>query len=308
MTLQQLKYIIAIERYRSFAKAAEACNISQPTLSGMLQKLEEELGIRIFDRSNKSVSPTKAGEEIIAQARCTIAQAERIPQMVQEARGGVSGPLNLSVGPTIAPYILPQFISLYTETYPLVELSIREMKAEAMLEALQRGELDAGMALSNNARAGILEIPLYTEPFWVYLSDKCWRRLPVFRPENLENEQMWIMKEAQCLRESAFSFCRARAKGRHIYEAGSIETLIRVVDLCGGYTIIPEMHLPLLNEEQKQRVRRIEGEHHSCRRVSLYIREDYIREKMLQTITTTLLHFVPRNMMEPRIAKFGIRL
>lgn len=308
MTLQQLKYIIAIDRHRNFAKAAEACNISQPTLSSMLQKLEEELGIRLFERNNKSVSPTSAGETILSQARRTLAEAERIPQMIQEAKGNVSGPLTLSVGPTIAPYILPQFICMYVETYPNVELSIREMKADGMLEALLRGELDAGMALSGNASTGILEIPLYTEPFWVYLSEKCWRRLPVFRPENLENEQMWIMKEAQCLRESAFSFCRARAKGRHIYEAGSIETLLRVVDLCGGYTIVPEMHLPMLSEEQRNRVQRIEGEHHSCRRVSLYIREDYIREKMLETITTTLLRFVPKEMMEPRIAKFGIRL
>lgn len=308
MTLQQLKYIVAIEQYRSFARAAEACDISQPTLSSMLQKLEEELDVRLFERNNKSVTPTQAGLEIVAQAQRALAQAERIPQLVLEAKGSVSGALNLSVGPTIAPYLLPSFICHYIATYPQVELTIRELKAEAMIQALQRGELDAGLALSGNLQAGILEIPLYTEPFWVYLSDKCWRKLPVFRPEDLENEQMWIMKEAQCLRESAFSFCRARARGKQIYEAGSIETLIRVVDLCGGYTIVPQMHLPLLTDEQRNRVRRIEGDHHSYRRISLYIREDYIRQQMLQTIADTLLRFVPREMMEARITKFGIRL
>ena len=112
----------------------------------------------------------------------------------------------------------------------------------------------------------------------VYLAEDCWRKLPVFKPENLEHEKMWIMKEAQCLRDSAFSFCKARTKGNRVYEAGSIETLIRIVDENGGFTIIPEMHLPFLTDRQRENVRRIEGDYLSQRRVSLYIREDYIRQ------------------------------
>ena len=142
----------------------------------------------------------------------------------------------------------------------------------------------------------------------VYLSEHCWRKLPVFRPENLEHEKMWVMKEAQCLRESAFSFCKARTKGRHVYEAGSIDTLIRIVDENGGFTIIPEMHLPFLSDKQRGNVRRIEGDHLSQRRVSLYIREDYIRQSMLNTITKTLLRFMPDKMMEEQIVKYGIKL
>ena len=141
------------------------------------------------------------------------------------------------------------------------------------------------------------------------------------------------MKEAQCLRESAFSFCKARieqekndarissserdaarpkvkarTKGNRVYEAGSIETLIRIVDENGGFTIIPEMHLPFLSDSQRENVRRIEGDYLSQRRVSLYIREDYIRQRMLNTITDTLLRFMPEGMMEERIVKYGIRL
>ena len=308
MTLQQLKYIVAIDRWRNFAKAAEQCGISQPTLSAMLVKLEEELDVRIFERNNKSVTPTAAGEIIIRQAEKALAEAERITELVAEDKGSVNGGLILSVGPTIAPYILPKFIRHYMEHYPTVKLSVREMKADVMLSELQLGRLDAGIAISGNSRQGILEVPLYTERFMVYLAESCWRKLPVFKPENLEHEKMWIMKEAQCLRESAFSFCKARTKGNRVYEAGSIETLIRIVDENGGFTIIPEMHLPFLSDSQRENVRRIEGDYLSQRRVSLYIREDYIRQRMLNTITDTLLQFMPEGMMDERIAKFGIRL
>lgn len=308
MTLQQLKYIVAIDRYRNFAKAADACGISQPTLSAMLVKLEEELDVRIFERSNKSVTPTIAGEKIIRQAERAIAEAERIAELVSEDKGDVAGRFNLSVGPTIAPYVLPKFIRHYIEAYPQVKLSIREMKADVMLSELQLGHLDAGIAISGNSRQGILEVPLYTEKFMVYLAEDCWRKLPVFKPENLEHEKMWIMKEAQCLRDSAFSFCKARTKGNRVYEAGSIETLIRIVDENGGFTIIPEMHLPFLTDRQRENVRRIEGDYLSQRRVSLYIREDYIRQSMLNTITKTLLRFMPEGMMEERIMKYGVKL
>ena len=308
MTLQQLKYIVAIDRYRNFAKAADSCGISQPTLSAMLVKLEEELDVRIFERSNKSVTPTIAGEKIIRQAERAIAEAERIAELVSEDKGDVAGEFNLSVGPTIAPYVLPKFIRHYIEAYPQVKLSIREMKADVMLSELQLGHLDAGIAISGNSRQGILEVPLYTEKFMVYLAEDCWRKLPVFKPENLEHEKMWIMKEAQCLRDSAFSFCKARTKGNRVYEAGSIETLIRIVDENGGFTIIPEMHLPFLTDRQRENVRRIEGDYLSQRRVSLYIREDYIRQSMLNTITKTLLRFMPEGMMEERIMKYGVKL
>ena len=237
MTLQQLKYIVAIDRYRNFAKAADACGISQPTLSAMLVKLEEELDVRIFERNNKNVQPTANGEQIIRQAERTLTEAERITWIVSEEKGKVAGELSLSVGPTIAPYILPKFIKHYVADFPQVTLSVKELKADAMLSELQLGHLDAGIAISGNVQQGILEIPLYTERFMVYLSENCWRKLPVFHPKNLEHEKMWVMKEAQCLRDSAFSFCKAKTKGRHIYEAGSIETLIRIVDENGGFTI-----------------------------------------------------------------------
>lgn len=308
MNLQQLKYVVAVNRFRNFAKAAESCNVSQPTLSAMLQKLEEELDIRIFERSNKSVTPTTAGEKIIRQAETALLEIDRIGEIVLEGKGQIGGKFALSVGPTIAPYILPKFIKKYRESFPSVELSIQELKVNFMLDALLRGELDAGIAISENAREGILEIPLYTEKFLVYLAESCWRKLPVFKPDNLEHENMWIMKDAQCLRDSAFSFCKSRQKGNHIYEAGSITTLVHIVDENGGFTIIPEMHLPFLSDKQRENVRPIEGNYLSQRRVSLYIKEDYIRQRMLNTVTDTLKKFIPERMINERVRKYGIKL
>lgn len=308
MNLQQLRYVVAVNRFRNFAKAAESCNVSQPTLSAMLQKLEEELDIRIFERSNKSVTPTTAGEKIIRQAETALLEIDRIGEIVLEGKGQIGGKFALSVGPTIAPYILPKFIKKYRESFPSVELSIQELKVNFMLDALLRGELDAGIAISENAREGILEIPLYTEKFLVYLAESCWRKLPVFKPDNLEHENMWIMKDAQCLRDSAFSFCKSRQKGNHIYEAGSITTLVHIVDENGGFTIIPEMHLPFLSDKQRENVRPIEGDYLSQRRVSLYIKEDYIRQRMLNTVTDTLKKFIPEKMINERVRKYGIKL
>jgi len=308
MTLQQLKYIIAVNRFRNFAKAAESCNVSQPTLSAMLVKMEEELDTRIFERSNKSVTPTTAGEKIIRQAENVLMEMSRIEEIVAEDKGNIGGRFALSIGPTIAPYILPKFIKHYRETYPSVELSIQELKTNYMMEALLKREMDAGIAIYGNARDGLLEIPLYTEKFYVYLAESCWRKLPVFQLDNLEHENMWIMKDAQCFRNSAFSFCKSHGKGHRIYEAGSIDTLIRIVDENGGFTIIPEMHLPFLNEKQRDNVRRIEGNHFSQRKVSLYIKEDYVRQGMLNTITDTLKRFMPKGMLGEGIVKFGIKL
>ena len=308
MNLQQLRYVVAVNRFRNFAKAAESCNVSQPTLSAMLQKLEEELDIRIFERSNKSVTPTTAGEKIIRQAETALLEIDRIGEIVLEGKGQIGGKFALSVGPTIAPYILPKFIKKYRESFPSVELSIQELKVNFMLDALLRGELDAGIAISENAGEGILEIPLYIEKFLVYLAESCWRKLPVFKPDNLEHENMWIMKDAQCLRDSAFSFCKSRQKGNHIYEAGSITTLVHIVDENGGFTIIPEMHLPFLSDKQRENVRPIEGDYLSQRRVSLYIKEDYIRQRMLNTVTDTLKKFISERMINERVRKYGIKL
>ena len=308
MTLQQLHYIIAVDKYRSFAKAAHSLSITQPTLSKMIANLEDELDVRIFDRSNRHVSPTAIGREIIAQAVRAVREAERIAEIVADTRSSLSGDLNMAVGPSIAPYILPQFIRIYSEEYPQVALKIEELRPENMFEALRAERIDIAVCTATEVREDLLEIPLYTEPFRVYLSDTCRQNHATFTPEELSHESMWVMKEAQCLRESAFSFCKARSAGRRVYEAGNIEPLVSVVDANGGLTIIPEMHMALLTEAQRKNVRPLTGDFRSMRRVAMYIRRDYVRERMLGSVIAAIKRIVPAPMLDPYIRKDRISL
>lgn len=297
MTLQQLRYIVAIDRYRSFARAAAELEITQPTLSALLVKLEDELGVRLFERSNKSVKPTAIGEIVIQLAETVLNEADRITDTVAEQKGEVSGSLSICIGPTIAPYLMPWFIKKYTATYPDVKLTVNEMKGDAIVESLRLGKTDIGIAISDRVAPGVESIPFYKESFYVYMAKDCLMKIPIFNPADLVHEKMWIMKESQCMRESAFSFCKTRSIGRHIYEAGSIETLIRIVDINGGFTIIPEMHLPFLSDAQKKNVRPIDGNYVSKRSVSIYIRKDFMRFRILKSVIETLLTIIPKKMI-----------
>lgn len=301
MTLQQLRYVIAVNQFRSFAKAAEHCDVTQPTLSKMIANLEDELDVRLFERNNKFVEPTALGIKIILQAEKALMEIERINEIVEETKYELTGDLRLSVGPSIAPYILPDFIRVFGADYPHVSLTVEELRLDSMFESLLSGRTDIAIAIGGNKRDDVFEIPLYNELFWVYLAESCLRKQPEFTPGLLSHESMWVMKEAQCLRESAFSFCKARESGRRIYEAGNIETLVRVVDSNGGFTIIPEMHLPLLSVEQRRNVRPLRGDSKSMRRVSLYIRHDYVREKMLNSVIATVKSIVPSHMLDQYI-------
>ena len=297
-----------MDRYQSFAAASEAINVTQPTISAMIVKLEDELDVRLFDRTNRKVVTTAVGLKIVEQARRILMEANRLKEMVDDAKGSVSGKFRLSVGPSISPYILPDFIKIFLSDYPEVELSVEEMRPETMIKSLLEASIDAGIATTGHICPGVFEIPLYTERFLVYLSEDYQLNHAVFNPQELGHEHIWVMKEVQCLRDSAFSFCKGRAGKRHVYEAGNIETLIRIVDANGGYTIIPEMHLPMLTDRQRLNVRNIDGNHLSMRRVSMYIREDCVRERMLNAIVDTLKQYIPSTMMDSSLIKKGIRL
>ena len=145
MTLQQLEYVVAVAEHRHFLKAAEACDVTQPTLSSMVQKLEEELGVKIFNRRIKPIALTPVGETIVAQARQTLAQAQRLKACVDEAQHTPRGTFSIAVLPTIAPYLIPRFYPEFSRRYPDVELHITEMKTSAIKTALINGEIDAGI-------------------------------------------------------------------------------------------------------------------------------------------------------------------
>ena len=291
MTLQQLKYVIAVNKYRNFAKAADACAVTQPTLSAMLQKLESELDVRIFERTSKAVTPTPVGLKIIRQAEKTINDAQALENIVNQEKDSVSGELNLSVGPTISPYILPGFIKAYSAAYPDVQLKIRDLKISSMLNGLLDGSIDAGIGISGNMRRGILELPLYFDPVVAYIVDK--------GNGDGNNEFLWIMKEALSLRESAFSYYKADIEHCDIYEASNLETLIHMVDTMGGRTVIPQMHVKYLSAEQRKHVVEMNGdENYPVRHFSLYVKSDYMREKMFNSLVDTLKRVIPTHQLE----------
>jgi len=295
MTLQQLKYVVAVNKYRNFAKAADACSVTQPTLSAMLMKLENELGIRIFERTSKTVAPTTSGEKVILLAEKALANAARIQSVVDEEKGSASGELKLSIGPTIAPYILPDFINRYTQQFPQVQLLIKDMKLSSVLNALLDGSIDAGIGIAGNVRKGIKEIPLYTEPIEVYSS--------AGKNNAAGNGFIWVMKEALSLRENTFSHFKEESNASHIYEATSIEQLVRLVDLEGGTTMIPHMHLRYLTDEQRRNVIQVRPEEMAQRHISLYVRSNYERKQMLESIATVLKQIIPVQMLDDGFAK-----
>ena len=291
MTLQQLKYVIAVNKYRNFAKAANACAVTQPTLSAMLSKLEAELDVKIFERTNKNVIPTPVGIKIIKQAEKTVADAVALKSLVSNGENGLSGELNLAAGPTISPYILPEFIQHFSAKYPHVQLRIQEMKISSMLNMLLNRSIDAGIGIAGNMRKGILEIPLYFDPVVAYVVDK---------GTESNKEFIWVMKEAISLRESAFSFYKAYKEGCPIYEASNLETLIHMVDTIGGRTVIPKMHLKFLSAEQRRHVvEPTANQTNPVRHFSLYVKSDFISEKMLRSLLTSLRRVIPPHLQEP---------
>ena len=308
MTLQQMEYIVALDKYRHFVLAAEACGVTQPTLSAMVQKLEEELDVKIFNRDRKNISPTAIGEKIIRQAQTTLNEALRIKEIVADETDSMSGHLRLGVLPTIAPYIVPGFILHFSRSYPDVTLSIDEKESKTLLQDLRYGNLDMALTTTPDDMSRLLEIPVYVENFVAYFSDACSRARDLIAGGNLPADHIWILKEGHCVPDGLQDLCTNMAKGNHIYEAGSIDTLIRIVDSNGGYTIIPELHLDFLSERQKENVVRLNVDPPAQRRVSLVIKEDFVRERILNAVISTLKSVLPPHMLEEGIRKKSVRL
>lgn len=307
MTIQQLEYIVAVARHRHFVKAAEACNVSQPTLSAMIQKLEEELDVKIFDRTKHPVEPTAIGSRIIAQAQTAINDMNRVREVVLSEVNELSGNLNIGVLPTIAPYLVPQFICKFAEAHPTVALRISEMRTNALMAGLTDSSLDMAIMTTPTGNTDLLEIPIYYERFVAYLSPLCQQQPAVLEAGHMPEENLWVLQEGQCiLRDQVFNFCESKTTNR-IYEAGSIDTLIRIVDHNGGYTVIPQLHLNFLTSNQKKNIREITSPP-ARREVSIVIRHDYVKERMLNAVADTVKQIIPEEMLDKHLLKFPIKL
>ncbi len=306
MNIQQLEYIVAVDTYRHFAKAAEASFVTQPTLSMMIQKLEEELGVKIFDRGQQPVQPTPIGTLIINQARIIVSQVKQVKNIVDEEKGVLQGNLRLGVIPTIAPYLLPELIRLHNLSNNEVELVIEEATTDQILEKLIAGTLDVGLLATplNNDR--LREHPIYYERFFAYVSPEetslyAKRELS---EEDLNINRLWLLTDTHCLKNQILKLCNMRRK-RNVhtllsYEAGSIATLVNIVDNNSGLTIIPEMALRHLSERQQQNVRPLKSPV-PVREVSLVTRKEFLRERMLDILTQEIRASVPQEMLSKNL-------
>ncbi len=307
MTLQQLEYIVAVNKHRHFVTASEQCGVTQPTLSLMIQKLELELGVTIFDRAKHPIEPTAMGQRLIAQAEITLREMRKLKEMVHTETESLSGSLKIGVIPTLAPYLIPEFIHLFKTKYQEVDLSISEMRTASLIEALNKESLDMMIAATPLEQPGFYEIPLYYEKFVAYFSpDNPFRDAPLLAG-SMPQENLWVLQEGHCVRSQIFNFCERSVDYNHVFEAGSIETLVRIVDKNGGYSVIPELHLAFLTEEQRKNVREINAPA-PVREISLVIKKDLIKERLINAVADTIKAVMPEHMLDERLKKFAIRL
>ena len=308
MTLQQLEYVLALEKTRHFVRAAEMCGVTQPTLSAMIQKLEDELDCKIFDRSRQPIEVTEIGHSIIQQAQVIIYQSNQLKETVKSEKDNLSGTLNLAVIPTIAPYLLPQFIAKFKTLYPEITLKVNEMHTSTIIEKLRVAEIDMAILSTPLDDPKILEVPLYYERFVAYISpnEPIYSRTEMSATD-MPLDKLWVLEEGHCLRNRVFNFCVEKPVQNSTYEAGSIGTLVRIVDVNGGYTVIPELHVDLLSEEQKKNLREI-VKPEATREISVVIRHDFVREGILNAVAECIKEIIPSHMLDARLKKFAIRL
>jgi len=308
MTLQQLEYVLALEKTHHFVRAAEMCGVTQPTLSAMIQKLEDELDCKIFDRSRQPIEVTEIGKHIIKQAQIIIYQANQLKESVRTEKNNLVGSLNLAIIPTIAPYLLPQFISAFKNMYPDISLKVSEMHTDTIIQKLRIAEIDMAILSTPLLDPKILEVPLYYEKFVAYISpsESIYNRTEL-SANDMPLDKLWVLEQGHCLRNQVFNFCNEEIKHFSTYEAGSIDTLVKIVDLNGGYTVIPELHMDLLSEKQRLNLREI-TKPEATREISVVIRHDFVREGILNAVAECVKQIIPSHMLDTRLKKFAIRL
>lgn len=299
MTLVQLEYIVAVDTYRSFVSAAEKCFVTQPTLSMQIQKLEEFLGVKIFDRSKQPVTPTEIGAQIIEQARLVLQESSKIKEIINDQKQDVTGELKIGIIPTIAPYLLPQVIAAMLNKYPDLKLMIWEYTTEDIIHHLKTGVIDCGILATPLVDQHINEHPLYYENFVGYVSksSKLYKKKTI-DAEDFEEENIWLLNEGHCMRSQVLNICRSTKNNKLqalTYNTGSVETLIRMVDVNDGTTLLPELSLHDLNNKQLNKVRYFKSPE-PVREISLVTHKSFVKKKMLKALQDEILTLIPKGM------------
>lgn len=300
MNIQQLEYVIALDSHRHFVKAAEKCFVTQATLSMMIKKLEDELDVKIFDRSRQPVVPTEIGKKIIAQAKIILNESNRLKEMVVDEQAELKGELRIGVIPTLAPYLLPLFMNSFLKKYPSVKLKISEFTTDQIIHKLEQHDLDAGLLSTPLNQPSLKEQPLFYEQFVVYASsdDKILKKKFVLA-KDIDVNRLCLLEEGHCLRSQVFNLCELRNKEQEFrqldFETGSIETLKRIVEVNEGITILPMLALKSMTVKQKQNIRYFKAPV-PVREVGLVTYRYFVKEKLIQSLKEEILNHIPPEM------------
>lgn len=293
MNLQQLSYLVALDTHRQFGLAADKCCVSQPALSVQVQKLEEELGVLLFDRSQRGAEPTAVGIKVVAQARRVLREAQQLRELVQLEKGEVVGELRLGVIPTLAPYLVPRFLVSLTAAYPELRVRVEELRSEEIMQQLKDYRLDVGLLVTPLDDRQLRELPLLDEPFLLLASEThpLAARATV-QPADLQQPGLWLMQQGHCFRNQVLNLCgSASPTGAITYESGSIETLKELVRRHHGYTLVPE--LAVLEEVDTNLLIKRFAAPAPVREVSLVVHHGFVRTALLAALRDLILGSVP---------------
>jgi len=306
LSLGQLAYVVAVDTHRHFGRAAAACNVTQPTLSMQLRKLETSLGVSLFDRSRSPVVPTDVGRLVVEQARVALREAERIVDLLGGDEGRVTGELRLGVIPTLAPYLLPRLVPAFVRRHPGIALVLEERVTGDVLEGLRRETLDAGIVASAMAGPEVTERVLFREPFVGYVS--AGHRLAgrrVLTPADLSIDDLWLLAEGHCFREQAIRLCRRRTSRRPAaagdtagarFESGNLETLARLVEQGVGMTLLPALAAADLRTDAQRALIRPFARPAPMREVRLVRRRAHLKQHLVDALVAELLAVLPEEL------------
>ena len=300
MTLQQLEYIVAVYRTRHFVKAAEACGVTQPTLSAMIQKLEAELDVKLFERSSQQVMPTAIGKVVVEQAWKVLNRARKLKDIVAEEKKSLTGTFRLGILPTIAPYLLPRFFPRLMRENSSLEIRVVEMKTADIRRAIDRGEIDAAVMVDTGDLDDYVLTTLFYEQFLAYVSpsDQLSAKKSI-KTSDLSNELLWLLDEGHCFRDQLVKYCQLKAAktSQSAYSLGSIETFMRIVENGQGMTFIPELATMQLTPTQKELVRPF-AIPIPTREVVIATSKAFVRKSLLDMIVGQIRKSVPEKMLK----------
>jgi LysR family hydrogen peroxide-inducible transcriptional activator len=298
MNLRDLQYLIAVAETRHFGKAAERCFVSQPTLSGQIKKLEQELGIDIFERSNRSVVITPAGEQILAHARLIMEQADAIRQLAQSYQDPVAGPLRVGAIPTISPYLMPLILNPLQQEHPQMRLVISEEQTDILLQRLHHHEIDAAILATEHSDNDLASIPLYREPFWLaHPSDHPLYTKEEINQQDLDATELLLLAEGHCLAQQAMEVCHIKDRQQRNdmanLRASSLETLLQLVAAGYGTTLVPALALTGSWVSGRGIITRELDLPNTWRQVSLYYRRSFPRAEALEALVHSIKSNLP---------------